>query len=32
MLKAASENAPNVIGIARPRPDISEMFFLWFAT
>ena len=32
MLSDASANAPNVNGITRPRPLISEMFFLCVAT
>ena len=32
MLNEARANAPNVNGIARPNPLISEMFFLWVAT
>ena len=32
MLSEARANAPKVNGIARPRPLISEMFFLCVAT
>jgi len=32
MLSEARAKAPKVKGMARPRPPISEIFFLWAAT